>query len=337
MQSFEAAEVDPEAAILHPSITSGERIFMWAAFLLGFAAGLGRQLDFSFGELRIALAMATVFGVYGWWTGLKDPILRHYVRFAVPFVAIGAISFLGTSASDEFQLPLGIGFGEQAAKLLWFLAIAGVAVTLQNPRLLRATFYGLITAAVIYLLSALQRVVGHHPALNDDDLLLHTHRNIVDTFLVSLVPIVLTAPFLKMRMVWRLALVGGTVIWIINSHGRTGALALGLCPILLYVLRMPKNGGSLVPRVLAGAAVGFVLFNVLSTHHISWLPAATRITEAKNGTQSESDEIRTILLKKAYSLTEKHPVLGIGIGRFPGSYDPVVEEATTAHVDSTSG
>lgn len=334
METAEVTTFDPDAVIPHYSIDSGERLFQVAAFILGVSAGLGRYFEESIGVPRLAIATATLFGVYGWWTGLRDPVLRRYLKFAVPFAAIGLISFFGTRAPTQFDLPFAAPFAEQGVKLLWFVLIAGIAATLQNPRLLRALFAGLITAGTIYLLAALQRAMGGLPALNKQDSLLTQHRNVVDTFLVGLVPIVLTAPFLKMRIGWRIAFVVGTVAWIISSSGRTGALALGLCPILLFVLRPPKSGASLVPRVLAGAAVAFLLFNVLSTQNISWLPAANRITQARGGVVNESDEIRELLLRKAFALTADHPFLGIGIGRFPGAYDPVVEEATTSNVRS---
>jgi O-antigen ligase len=301
-----------------------------AAWLLGFTTNLGLYLDNSFGKLRLSLSLAVMFGVLGWWRGVYHPILRSYLRWAFPFALIGLVSLAAAHPISLLSLPVKPGTnGIQAVKLLWLLLIPGIVVVMQNRRLSTALVRGLISGAVAFLLVALERAMQGLPALtgNHHEFMLHTHRNVIDTIVVSIVPIVLFAPFVRLRRSVRYAYVGGTIAWLISSHGRTGLLAMILFPLVYLMLKPSGDGKPIGARIAVAAALGFLFFNVLSNVSISWIPATSRLSEATAGTRSDSDEIRILLLKKSLILTEKHPLFGVGLGHFVGAYDPVLEQA----------
>ncbi len=318
--------------IEHPSTRVGDRLMVAAAWMLGVTTTLARFFDSKFGQLHIGLALAILFGVFGWWQGVTHPIVRKYVRWAVPFVVIGVIGLIASDVRDEFGQRIHASFEESSAQLIWFLLIPGIAVLVQNPRLFRALFKGIAFGAIFYLLAALQRAMQGHPALTPSEELLKTHRNIVDMIVVSVVPAALAGSFLGWRKLTRYAYVGGTIAWLISSRGRAGMLALILCPVVLFMLTPGKSGKPVGPRIAVAAAVAFLMFNVLSNVTISWLPAASRLSQSTKGDRTDSDEIRILLLKKAYTQGLKHPAFGIGIGNYPGSYDPIVERARNDHV-----
>jgi O-antigen ligase len=321
-----AADID------HPSTRTGDRVLAALAWLLGASSVLGRFLDSKFGGLHLSLALGVLFGTFGWWQGVNHPILRRYLRWAVPFVTIGVIGLLASDVRDQYAVPIKFSFDESGAKLLWFMLVPGIAVLLQNRRLFRALFKGLVFGASVYLLVALQRAMQGQPALNRSEELLQTHRNIVDMIVVGVVPAVLSSSFLGWRKLTRYAYVAGTIAWLISSSGRAGMLALILCPLVLFMLTPSKSGKPVGPRIAVAAALGFLMFNVLSNVTISWLPAASRLSQSTQGDRTDSDEIRILLLKKAYTQAWKHPAFGIGIGGYTGSYDPVVEKARNDHV-----
>jgi O-antigen ligase len=60
------------------------------------------------------------------------------------------------------------------------------------------------------------------------------------------------------------------------------------------------------------------------------------LAQAQSGNRTDSDEIRILLLKKAYALTWKHPLTGVGMGKVGGAYDPVIEHARNEHVRTDS-
>jgi O-antigen ligase len=321
------SRIDRPEASHHFSARTAERATVVVAFILGFDAALGRYVDQKFGQLPIALAIAVAFALYGWWKGADQPIVRRYLRWATPFFIFALLSLAADGGRSQFSLSVPVNYAQEVVTLTWFVLIAGVAVTLQNARLFRAFVYGLIAAGAVYLLAAFSRIARGEPALNNVTELLHLHRNIVDTFLLSLVPIVLTASFVRLPKAVRYAYLAGSMTWLLTSRGRTGLLGLCLVPILLFALKPSRSGKPVGPRVFAAAAIGLLGFNFFSTTNVSWIPAAGRISQAEGGTKSDSDEIRILLLKKSWALTKKHPVFGVGLGRFEGAYDPVVETA----------
>jgi len=316
----------------HASNRTANLILLGAMWLLGVTATQGRWIDHRFGSLRITLTLGLIFGALGWWRGVTHPVLRSYLRWAVPWFVIGLLSVLMAPPRSIFADTTGHTFDESIARLLWFLLIPGIAVVLQNKDQFRALVRGLISGAAIFLLDALYRAMQGQSALNRLNELLQTHRGIVGLTVVWVVPIVLTASFVRMRWLTRYLYVAGTVYWLFASDGRAPILALGVVPLAFFMLKPSKSGKPAGPRFAATAAAVFLIFFLASNVTISWAPALSRLSQVQGGNRTDSDEIRILLLKKAYTLTWKHPFTGVGFGRFAGTYDPIIDHARNEHV-----
>lgn len=311
--------------VQHPSEDSASSFLGFAAFITGMSLLFDRLVPIKVAGLSPTFALAVAFAALGWWAGVTEPVLRRYLRWALPFTLVAVLSLV---------LNKGGGLGEAAGDLSWFLLVAGIASMLQQPRLFRSMLLGLMAMSGLLLLVVVLRVASGLPAADGFGThLLGLNRNAVDISIVWLVPAVAISPTLRLPFWARWAFLGSAMLWLVSSKGRTGLISLALVPLLLFALKPPRPGGSRVARLLVVVAAAALVSIGVGTVKVPWLPAVNRIERVESEqSRSQSDEIRLLLAKKAQAIGWKHPVVGVGFGKFEGQYDPVLDSAKTRHI-----
>lgn len=289
---------------------------------------LDRFVPVKIAGFTLTLMIGVAVGAMGWWIGVTEPALRRFNRWLIPFIGLACVSIIASGR--------GVAqFKEAGGILVFFLLIPGFASMAQDPKRFRALLTGLVIGASFLLTVVVFRVAGGRSALDHNGMvlqLLGLNRNAIDITIVWLVPPVLLSKTLGLPRTLRLMFLAGSILWIVNSQGRTGLFALLLVPALMVLLIPSKEAVGQVSRVLAVLGFAALLVFGLGNVHVSWLPATERIDQFQSGDRASADDIRSLLGKKALNLTEKHPLLGVGFGNFEGQYDPVVETARSEHI-----
>lgn len=316
---------DEGVNIQHPSEESASGFLGFAAFVIGVSVLPGRAIPIEVFGLSPVFLIGFAFAALGWWTGVTEPIFRRYLHWATAFAAVAVLSLVVNDIG---------GLARSGLDILWFLLIPGTAALLQQPRLFRSMWLGLLTGSGLMLLVVVLRVAAGLPAADGVGThLLGVNRNAVDMCVVWLLPAVAISRTLRVSVFVRWGYIFAAILWLVSSKGRTGLIGLGLAPLLVFALTPPKGGGSRFARAAVIVAVGGLIFTSMGAVRVSWLPALTRIERVENeASRSQSDEIRILLGKKAQAIGAKHPVTGVGFGQFEGQYDPILDTAKTRHI-----
>jgi O-antigen ligase len=83
---------------------------------------------------------------------------------------------------------------------------------------------------------------------------------------------------------------------------------------------------------MQAALVGVVIFMGIQYFGGQAAVSTQRLVGVLEGQRTSGDEIRLVVLNKAWRLTLSHPVLGIGTGRFESVFSEVTEQGSTQHV-----
>jgi hypothetical protein len=293
-------------------------------FLLGASAPLRQLASPAVGGVTVALMVAVATAFVGWGAAPLHDTIRSYMTWAVPF---GVLVVIGWVAAWRVESLSAAGF-----VVLWLAVLVPGLANLCRDRAYRtALLRGFAAGTGVFMVVALSRLLSGRPALDVVGgavvpQFLDINRNAVDLVVLVCLPLLLAPRILGLP---RWARVVGILLglnWLLTSGGRTALVGLLLVPCLLYAFA-PRG---LRPAARFAAAVGVLfLVGVLAVGAVaSQLPASDRLAQLQGGDISASDEIRVLLLRKAWAFGWDSPVVGIGIGNFEGRYHPLVEQAT---------
>jgi len=155
------------------------------------------------------------------------------------------------------------------------------------------------------------------------------NRNIAAATALIALPLLLSkdVPDVLRRVRWPLA--GLSVTWIVLSRSRLVILAAAFGG-LVWVLVQPNVAGKARKFV---AAIVVALVVLLTIQEVGG-DARIGLDRATAGFSSDksTNDVRRLLVRKAWHLAEENPAFGIGLGSFPGAYHPVLEEASSTKV-----
>jgi O-antigen ligase len=280
------------------------------------------QLLYVTTPLLAALALAWL----GWTRHRQvSRVLRIYLVLAAMLTAGFLLSsvYLWDSSAVFWAVTTGV----------WLVVIVpGIAQLLVEPRYRRALVLGLGCGAAYYGFARILGVVGVGPkplfgAYGVVQRFQGAKRNVIDIQVLFVLPLLLWHGHRRGRT-WRWIFAAFAVLWLLFSGGRVGPLTLALIALAAIVLQ-PNFGGRL--RVV----VWVLLLAVLTLGAMRGVGgqaavASNRIVSTVNGERSSGDEIRDLLLRRAWHLGWEHPVFGVGYGEQRGRTDPVLHDARSA-------
>lgn len=308
----------------HESVEAEDTLVAAGVMLLGMSVALDRFLPVTFGPFTPTFMLMVGLATMGYWNGITDAVVRSFRGWALAFSAFAVITLAASGSINSLKGSAGI--------LVWFLAVPGLAMVCTDRRRFRALLLGLIIGATVLLIAVVSRFVrgvtlldAAHPQL------LGLNRNAIDLSIVWLIPPMLWSKTFGAPKLARWIFLAASVLWLTQSKGRTGLVALLLVP-LVYALLKKSTGVSRGARVVTVGAVGALLYVGLTTISIPGIPATQRISQYETTKRTAADDIRTLLNEKSISLTKRHPWTGVGFHRYEGQYDPVVDKARTEHI-----
>jgi O-antigen ligase len=311
----------------HASAHAQDAFIAFLVMLLGMSVALDRFLPVTAGPITPTFALMLGLATLGYWVGVTDAVLRRFLSWALAFSGFAVISLAANTGLGPLKGSAGI--------LLWMLAIPGLATVCTDRRRFRALILGLVIGATVLLVVVVSRFLrgvqlldAAHPQL------LGLNRNAIDLSIVWLIPPVLWSPTFNAPRFARWLFVAASVLWLTNSHGRTGLVALILVPLVFASLK-PTGGASRGVRIAVIIGVGVLFYTALPALFPN-VPAVQRITRYETAKRTAADDIRTLLNEKSIALAKKHPVTGVGFNRYENQYDPVIEKARTAHIREDS-
>ncbi len=302
----------------HSSVEAEGTLVAVAVMLLGMSVALDRFLPITVGPLTPTFILMVGLATMGYWEGIGDKTIRHFRAWALSFSAFAIVTLAAANALGSLKSSAGI--------LLWFMAVPGLATICTDRRRFRSLLLGLVIGATVLLVVVVSRYFRGHPMLDEaHPQLLGLNRNAIDLSIVWLIPLVVWSKTFNAPRAARAAFVVASIMWLTNSHGRTGFVALLLVP-LVFIASKGGPSSSRGVRVAFVVAVGAILWTSLPILFPN-VEAVQRITRYETAKRTTADDIRTLLNKKSIALAKKHPWTGVGFHLYEGQYDPVVETA----------
>lgn len=305
------------------------RLVSWAVFYIGFAAVVRRWSDPTVWRFPLFFVAVTSLALVGWMGRPRSSrAMRTYIWCAVPLCALVLIS--SVVAWENLAL-----YRWRYFSLRFLFIVPGIAFILLHERARLAFIVGMVTgASYLGLVGAARLVQGRD--LLDIRLLggypefLGVNRNLTATILVAVLPFVLIGPLPPTLRRLRIPITLLLVAFVVFSGSRGALLALALV-MLALVLVQPSSSRAAraLYAVLLTATVAVVAIQQIGGRAATSLD---RLDQSVRGETTESDEIRRLVVRKAWNIALDHPLTGTGLGSFRGTYDPVLEEATTRRV-----
>jgi O-antigen ligase len=291
---------------------------------------------------ELVLIVGSVLGVLGWRQIVLTRTAGRYLRASIAF----AVSIVLSSVWAWATLP----FYRARILVIWtLLVVPGLASLLRDRGRLELFAGGLVGGATIFGLVASYRIVRglsvfdlaptYHDKFHsyaetgwyDRAFMLGQNRNIAATVAALAFPLILFGLLPRFMKRFRWPLLAVNAGWLVFSGSRLVPLAGVLVVVVMLLL---QQRGSARVRLLYAVAFGAVVV-VIAVQEIGGQALVGTERLAKGLNEGTSTEIRKLLVLKAYHLAIEHPVFGIGLGRFPGSYHPIVEDASTSGIKKT--
>lgn len=299
-----------------------------AIFIVGLTVPLLRQTSVGVAGISFPFLIAIGVGVCGLVSGRPGAGTRRYLRWAIPFAALALVSAVAAGTRGE---ALTIS----AVIVVWLVAIIpGLSNLMRAPNYRSSLMIGFLTGTAYYLAVVAFRLGSGGAALDERfgrvvPQLLGINRNAIDQYVLWALALAVCWPpdSASLRPTIRRTFVALSVVWLLVSGGRSGLLGLVLLVISAWVLAVPSR--RIVIRLVAIVSVGVVLAFPIVSVVGPYLPGYQRLAAVESDQLDHSDEIRILLLKKAWLVSLDNPVAGIGFGNFEGYYHPVVEQAKT--------
>lgn len=290
-------------------------------FVVGLATALPLRTRQTIAGYELTLVVASIPALIGWLRSRWLP--KGFVPVA-GFLAFWSI-VSAVAVWEYISLRRAVFFA------IWLLVIVpGLSSLLGVPRLRNAFltgFAGGVTLCVFIAATRLARGVSvFDQDIGTENFLFGVNRNAVNVRVVILVPVLLAGigPRYLNRLRWPILAL--CVLWMFSSGGRAGLLGL-VFVLLVYGLLQPGAA-----RRLRMAYVLFLvalLISVLFAEFGAESRTLDRLTATLRGERTETDDTRSLLLKKANSLTADNPIFGVGYGKFRETHADVVETADT--------
>ena len=306
-----------------PAASSGTRTaaISLLVFLVGLAAALPLRTRQTIAGYELALVVALIPAVLGWFRS------RWFPNGFVPIAAfLASWSIVSAVAIWEYtSLRRALIF------VTWMLVIVPGLTSLLSVQLFRNAFLtgfaGGVTLCVFIAATRLARGVSvFDQDIGSDNFLFGVNRNAVNVRVVILIPILLAGvgPRYLNRLRWPILAL--CVLWIFSSGGRAGLLGF-VVVLLVYGLLQPgvARRARMAYILVLVALLGSVLFAEFGAESRT----LDRLTATLRGERTDTDDTRTLLLKKARSLAAENPIFGVGYGKFRETHADVVETADT--------
>jgi hypothetical protein len=302
------------------------RLVSLALFYLGLSVSLPLT-DVIAWRWPLSLGVAGLLAVVGWRGITATPSLKRYLGWALGLCAWLAVSSVAAWA----RLPLYRG----RILILWLgLVVPGLSSLLRDRGRRDVFVGGLAVGGSVYGLVAVYRLVQGLPVFDinaayPDRFMLGQNRNIPAAVALMVLPLLLSGALPRPLRALRWPLAGLSFTWIVFSKSRLVLLGLVLVA-LVYVLMQPGGAGKMRRLYVALVAAIIILVGIQEVGG----QARVSINRVSAGFSDDgsSNEIRRLLIRKAWHLAIENPVFGIGLGRFAGAYDPVIDEGSTESV-----
>jgi O-antigen ligase len=297
-----------------------------AFFYLGLDGIYGR-FRIERGPISVALGVGLMLAALGWLDPIPAERIRGYLVIAGLLGTWWMVSAVASWDSSAMYLS--------ATGLAWLVFIVpGLASLLRVDQNRNAMLLGLATGVSIYVFTAVFRLATGRGVLDEVSGaardLLTVNRNGVNGRVVFVTGLLVfaTGPKLLRRTRW--LVVGASVIWLVNSGGRSGLLGLAVV-LLAYGLLQP-GASARVRTLLAMSMIGVIAFGWIQSSTGQASESTNRLMTLLRGERDDSDESRVLVLRKAWHLAIEHPAFGVGNGNFETTYHPVVEEARNVRI-----
>ena len=300
-----------------------------ALFYLGLALPLAPWVDVGVQDYQLSLFVAFGLALLGWLDMVVTPSLKRYLTWAVVLGVWIAITAIAAWA----YRPIYHG-GFFAAWLVF--VIPGLASLLRDRHQREAFVGGLAIGATVFAIAGALRLIRGDSLFdvneqNPEGLLLGFNRNGATVRIFMVLPFLIAGHLPRPLRPFRWPMVALCLNLLVFSGSRGALIGLVLTGLVWVLLQ--QRASNRVRAIYAAALVATML--VVSIQELGGQAAVSmqRILGTNpNPERTASDEIRRLLLRRAWHHAMDNPIFGIGPGRFVGTYHPVVEEATTLHV-----
>ena len=330
MQGTHLATRPPRA----DSMALPAQILLSIAFAyLGFDAAYPKIVSYEAGGVSIALALGLALAVLGWARRPRIGGLKSYVPWAAALGFWAVLSAVGAWRPSSVRGAV--------ATAVWIVVIVpGLASLLRDRKNLNALLFGWTAAASVFVVVGGVRLLRGQPVLDviqldvtkrlEQGVILGVDRNAVNVHLLFIVPFLLAAVGPRPLRIVRWPLLGLSVLWLVYSGGRSGLAGLAVMALLFGMFQ--PGTSKRIRLVLAALFTGVLLFTFIQSAGGRASTSTERFTDLVRGKRSDGDEVRKLLLLKAWNLALEQPFFGIGFDRFETTYHPVVETASNSRV-----
>lgn len=311
---------------------AGARSVLVSAILgyLVLEACLPRYFEAPRVGVSLSLVLAGGLAAYGWLTRSgRFVAIGPYLLAASAF---GAWSVIAAAAAWDTE-----ALTDSVAIAVWFAFIVGGLAQLLRSQLYRnVVIAAFVASAVTYGVVVLSREIRGMSVLDafTEDrvvgLILGRNRNLVSMGAMVALPFLAENVGPRLLRVLRWPLFAVALASVLYGGGRSGLLGLATLAIAYALLR--RAPGQRLNRLALLGILGAL--GILLTQSIGGSVATStdRLLGYIGGEKEHSDDVRELMIRKAWHLGMDHPAFGIGYGNFETTYHPVIEEAPNLSV-----
>lgn len=299
------------------------RLIQASCVYVGLAATIPQYMVFEYGPVTIGLLMAGGLAIFGWRGLSTQREVGRYLLFALLVASWTVVSAIATWDTSTARLAV-----IQAAWLV--VLVPGLAGLMRRNEYRHAFLGAWAFGASVYTVTATFRLLTRGTMFDVEGDATTRHllgqvRGAVNLVVLVVLPYLLVGDGGRLLRLARWPLVVTMGLWMVQSGGRAGLLALGL---VLLVVALARPGNSRRARMLLiTVLVGVVGFSVMQATGGQATEATNRLMSFIRGERTDSDDARELLLRKAWNLALDSPAFGVGMGHFETTYHPVIEDA----------
>lgn len=294
--------------------TIGSVLVMVGLFYVGLSALLFQRLDVYVWRFQLIFVVAAICAVAGRNTIRFTPSIRAYLVWAIPLCVWILLSCVAAWSNFTYSLHYA-----RSVILIFAILVPTFAGLTSHRHFRSALVFGIVACVTFLAIVACDRLVRGVPIydLNSGlyEQLYGTGRNAINALALATLPFVLSrdGPRFVNRLRWPILVLGVTLVVASGGRSGLGGLVFGALAFLILEPGVAARARAILAIVVAALVVVLGVQQAGGQAETSY----QRVVQYIHGTRTTDEEIRNLLLKKAWQLTTEHPLFGVGYYRFP--------------------